>query len=70
MDGLHVDSRRQVVMFAKNVGLMVSSVASAPFFLPLVLFAVMTGMLVIIIPDRVSVVIGKGKDDRCRSGFD
>jgi hypothetical protein len=56
-------------MSAKNVGFMASSVASPSVFLPLVLFAVMTGMMVVIIPDPVPVVIGKGKDDRCRSGY-
>jgi ABC-type molybdate transport system permease subunit len=41
----------------------------SPLFLPLVLFAVVAGMMVVVILGRASVVIGKSKSDRCRNSY-
>ena len=40
-----------------------------PSFLPRMLIPMMTGMMVVIILDCVSVMIGKSKGDRCRNSY-
>lgn len=58
-------------MFAQTVGSVASSFMFSflPFLLPLVLFAVMTWMIMVISPNRVPVMIGKSKDDRCWNNY-